>query len=65
MTQQGDNQFGFTWGNMEVTRTTHIEGRGRVVSVRAVGKSYADGVEVYMSEGGRSIRVWHKGRELT
>jgi hypothetical protein len=49
---------------MEVERFTHIEGRGRTLSVKPAGKPYADGVEVYLSEGGRSLRVWYQGREL-
>jgi hypothetical protein len=60
-----DTQYGFVWGNMEVERFTHIEGRGRTLSVRATGKPVQDGLQVYLSEGGRSLRVWYRGKELT
>lgn len=59
-----NHQYGFTWGNVDVSRLMHVEGRGREVSVRPAGKSYSEGVTVYISEGGRSIRVFKNGREL-
>lgn len=64
MSTSVDNDCGFTWGNLEVTRMTHREGKGRTLSVRVAGKPYADGLQIYVSEGGRSIRVWKQGQEL-
>ena len=60
----GNNDYGFTWGNVEVTRLFHLEGRGREVNVRPVGRSFNDGVTVYISDKGRSVRVFKNGREL-
>lgn len=58
------NLYGFRWGNVEVTRMTDIAGRGKTLSVRPVGKSYGDGITVYVSEGGRSVRAFKGSREL-
>jgi hypothetical protein len=52
--------YGFMWGNMEVTRMWRRHGGGRVLGV-AVGKRR---LQVYVSEGGRSVRVWDGSREL-
>ena len=48
------------WGPIVVERTAHIEGRGYVVSVRTKG-SYERSVQVYVSEKGRSMRVYVRG----
>jgi hypothetical protein len=55
---------GFIWGNLEVTRLAHVRGRGRVLVVSPEGQPYSKGLQVYISEGGRSVRVWKGGREL-
>lgn len=55
-------RFGFVWGNVWVTRATHIEGRGRVVRIAATDQEHD--VQVYVSEGGRSIRVFNGGKEM-
>lgn len=55
------SEYGFTWGNVTVERTMQVEGRGRVVTIKTdAGKS----IEVYVSEGGRSIRVFKGSQEL-
>jgi hypothetical protein len=64
MTDQ-QNVYGFTWGNVEVTRLSHLEGRGRTLEVAVSGRPRREGLQVYISEGGRSVRVWRDGRELS
>jgi len=49
-------KFGFTWGPIRVTRVSHVEGRGYVVSITADGTE----LEVYISPKGRSVRVFDK-----
>ncbi len=57
--------YGFRWGNVEVTRCMYLPGRGRTLIIAPEGNGYSGGgVEVYVSEGGRSVRVWKNGREL-
>ena len=52
---------GFVWGSLTVERTMRLPERGRVVHVLGAGSA---GVEVYVSNGGRSVRVFKDGREL-
>jgi hypothetical protein len=59
------SDHGFTWGNMEVTRMMTLPNGGHVLNVKAEGKKYQEGVEIYLSPKGRSIRVWRNGKELT
>ena len=56
----GNTRYGFQWGPAEVTRMAHIEGRGRVIGVRTPH----DSIQVYVTEKGRSIRVWRGNVEL-
>lgn len=55
-------QYGFEFGAMSVERIMQVEGRGTVVGVYGADRS--NGVQVYVSEKGRSVRVFRKGREL-
>lgn len=57
-----ESRFGFRWGNVWVQRRAHIPGRGRVVVVGP--EDTETRVEVYVSEGGRSVRVWKNGVEM-
>ena len=54
-------QFGFKWGPMWVTRIARLGTRGRVLQVRTDHRK----IEVFVSDKGRSIRVWRDGKELT
>lgn len=51
------NPFGFDWGPLSVTRLTHVEGRGRVLEVKTAHRT----LQVYVSEAGRSLRVFVVG----
>lgn len=53
------SRFGFVWGPMRVERLAHLEGRGRVISVKAGSKE----LQVYVSEKGRRVRVFEVGGE--
>lgn len=55
------SDYGFMWGPMEVHRIVHIEGRGYVLGVDAPGGR----LQIYVSEKGRSVRVWKDNVELT
>jgi hypothetical protein len=55
--------FGFSWGPMEVNRCTTFErndGRTRVVQVITPFRT----VDIYVSETGRSVRVFEQNKEL-
>ena len=52
-------RFGFTWGPMKVTRFATLP-KHRALGVET---DHAE-VQVYVSNGGRSIRVFKDGREL-
>ena len=56
-----DGRYGFAWGPVIVERTAHIDGRGYVVTVRTPG-SYEPSVQVYVSEKGRVMRVYPRGK---
>jgi hypothetical protein len=56
--------YGFTWGPCEVTRLSWIPGRGRTLEISIKGRPRREGLQVYISDGGRSIRVWKNGKEL-
>ena len=51
-----ETKFGFRWGNIWVERTTHLPGKGRVVTVSVEDSD--NSIQVYVSEGGRSIRAF-------
>lgn len=51
---EGVTTYGFQWGPMEVTRMAAIEGRGRVVGINTPHHR----CQLYVSEQGRSIRLW-------
>lgn len=58
-----DNKpHGFRWGNVWVRPLAHIPGRGRVVGIAP--EDHDGGVTVYVSEGGRSVRVFRGNREM-
>lgn len=52
--------YGFNWGTMVVERVFHELGRGRVIEIRS-GDNRSNTVQVYVSEKGRSIRVYIRG----
>jgi hypothetical protein len=60
-------RYGFRWGNLVVERLASFaariygDDRTRVLRIKTDQSS----IEVYVSPGGRSIRVFKKGRELT
>jgi hypothetical protein len=50
-----EEMYGFRWGNFAVQRAFHDKGRLRCVTIETdAGRS----IDVYISEGGRSIRVY-------
>jgi hypothetical protein len=52
-------KYGFRWGQLDVVR--HMEYRG----VKNLGvETDHTSVEIYVSKGGRSIRVFRDGKEL-
>lgn len=51
--------FGFKWGDVEVTRLTQIK-RLKVLGVRIRERD----LQISISATGRSIRVWLDGEEL-
>lgn len=56
--------FGFTWGPIEVNRCATLErgdSRTRVVQVKAGNRT----LDVYISETGRSIRIFEDHKEWT
>lgn len=54
------NSYGFKWGPVEVTRIAHFEPRkGRECYALEV-----NGVNIYVSKTGRSVRVFRDGKEL-
>lgn len=60
MPSTGD--YGFAWGPMAVDRSIHVEGKGRVVSIAPTNETTATWkhwteLQVFMSEGGRRLRV--------
>lgn len=55
MSQMTTTLFGFIWGPVRVTRISSFP-RGHVVDV--------NGVEIYVSAKGRSVRVFRDGKEL-
>jgi hypothetical protein len=59
--------YGFSWGPVEVERAAHFAGNRKakkpghyVLSVKTETQS----IDIYVSEGGRSIRVFKEGKEL-
>jgi hypothetical protein len=54
---------GFRWGPLEVLRTARLPSPsfGYVLTVRGEGTE----IEVYVSEKGRSLRVFRDGKEMT
>lgn len=57
--RDGLTEFGFRWGPMEVSRMAHVEGRGFVIGVNTDHRR----CQLYVSEGGRSVRLWVDGEE--
>ncbi len=63
MTDSENDRYGFTWGNVKVTRMAEITrptGTCRVLSV----SSDKVRLEIYVSPTGRSVRVYRNGTEL-
>lgn len=58
---QEDYLFGFKWGPAHIHRICHIEGKGRLLSV----KTEHGCIEVWISEKGKSLRAFRDGRELS
>ena len=56
----GPTEFGFRWGPMEVTRMAFVPGKGRVVGINTPSHR----CQLYVSEAGRSIRLWIDGKEV-
>lgn len=52
--------YGFTWGPMEVTRVCVLGRKGYILQIKTDNKSLA----VYVSEKGRSVRVFLDGKAL-
>ena len=49
----------------EIQRTVSVEGRGSVIRVWSRGPGpNRQRLEIYLSEGGRSLRVWRGNKEL-
>lgn len=54
--------YGFTWGPLTVERTATMPSGSHVITVTSVaGKK----VDIYVSPGGRSVRVFNGAQELT
>lgn len=53
-------KYGFRWGPIEVIRCTEIDG---AVALR-VETFGGEGIEVYSSPKGKSLRVFRDGKEL-
>ena len=58
--RDGMTMYGFQWGPIEVTRMAHIDGRGRVIGIDTPHHR----CQLYVSEAGRSIRLWIDGEEV-
>ena len=52
------------WGPVEVFCLAHIEDRGYALKVETPSHKGHRGLEIWVSEGGRSIRCWIDGKEL-
>lgn len=50
------NQYGFTWGPVKVQRTAVMPQGHHVLTV--------NGLDIYVSPTGRSVRVFRDGKEL-
>ena len=67
-----DNPYGFTWhwtrpngspGGVVVERWGCIYGKGAALGIRGVGRQSPQ-LEVYVSDGGRSIQVFLDGERM-
>lgn len=61
---QGVHQYGFRWGPMNVTRLCMASRGERVNYVLGVSTGRRE-VQISVSGGGRSVRVWIDGKEVT
>lgn len=52
-------QYGFRWGQVDVTRAVELNDKRRVVQVTTDHKS----LDIYVSTTGRSVRVFSAGVE--
>jgi hypothetical protein len=72
-TNDGDTQYGFLWGPVEVERMATFPvgdrdaGRkNRVIGIYTrVGGKRKRRLEICISPAGQSVRVWRDGEELT
>lgn len=53
--------YGFTWGPLTVERTAIMPSGGHVITVTT---STSKQVDIYVSPGGRSLRVFNGAQEL-
>jgi len=61
----GNTQYGFNWGPLKVLRAARFEGRAKHPGARVVTvETRFESVNVYVSDGGRSVRVFKDGKEL-
>lgn len=61
----GTTLHGFNWGPMKVIRAARFAGRPRHPGNRVVIiETRYESVSVYVTEGGRSIRIFKDGKEL-
>lgn len=61
-----NTSFGFDWGPLSVTRVAHFKPTKSQTGHRVITVSTEEGesIDVYVSEKGRSIRVWKNLKEL-
>ena len=64
-----ETRYGMTWNwltktgkrvGFDVTRMASLPGRGAVIGI----DTPAGNLQVYLSEGGRSLRAWNEGGEM-
>lgn len=53
--------FGFTWGPCEVQRAFEVNGQICIRLLTDAGHR----IDVYVSQAGRSVRVWRDGKKLS
>lgn len=58
--EEDEGRYGFAWGPLVVERMIHVPGRGYVVDIRP-REQHETGVQVYVSEKGRSVKVYPRG----
>lgn len=56
-----DNQYGFTWGQVEVTRLIALDTGHKALQIAVPG---GQSIEVHISPKGKRVRVFRNGEEL-